>query len=263
MNILVCLKQAPDTETKIKIKEGEKKIDEEGVNFVVNPYDEYAIEEALKIKEKYGGEVTIICLGPKRAEQSIRTGLAMGVDKAIHLIDPAFEGGDSLTVAKALAKAIKDLEYDLILCGKQAVDDDCAQVGTALAELLGLPQVNVVTKLELSDDQKRATGHREIEGATEVVETPLPAVISCQKGLNEPRYPSLPGIMKAKKKELKPIDLATLGLEASEVGEAGSKTRIIEMFLPPERKAGKIIEGEVPEASKELVKLLHEEAKVV
>lgn len=266
MNILVCLKQVPDTETKVRVKEGSTKIDEEGINWIVNPYDEFAVEEALRIKEKLGsGVITILCLGPDRATEAIRTALAMGADNAVHLNDPSLLEGDSWTVAKSLAQAITTLQlpYDLILCGKQAIDDDSVQVPSILAELLNLPQVTIVTKLEIFPEEKKAVAHRQIEGATVVVETPLPAVITCQKGLNEPRYPSLPGIMKAKKKEIKNLDLAALGLQPAEVGAAGAKVKVIEMSLPPARQAGKILEGEVSEVVPKLIKLLQEEAKVL
>jgi electron transfer flavoprotein beta subunit len=264
MNIVVCMKQVPDTETKIKINPQGSGIVTEGIKYVMNPYDEYAVEEALKLKEKFGGTVTIVCMGPPRATEAIRTALAMGADDAIHLNDPAFEGSDSLTTAKILAKAIKDLKYDLILTGKQAVDFDCAQVYACLAEILDLPYTSVVIGLEVSADQKSATVKRETEaGIAEIIQISLPAVIAAQKGLNEPRYASLPGIMKAKKKPIKEINLATLGMDANEVGEKGSKLKTMNYSLPPERKAGKKIEGEPKEAVAQLAMLLHSEAKLI
>ncbi|UCD56070.1 MAG: electron transfer flavoprotein subunit beta/FixA family protein, partial [Candidatus Hydrogenedentota bacterium] len=195
MKIIVLMKQVPDTETKVQVKPGETTISTEGVTYVINPYDEFAIEEALKIKDAKGeGEVALVSLGWDKAAEALRTGLAMGADKAVHLNDPAFLGGDACSVAVALSKALKKMEYDLILCGKQAIDYDNHQVGVRVAELLEIPHVAVVTKLELQDG--KAAAHREVEGGTEVIETPLPAVITCQKGLNEPRYASLKGIMK-------------------------------------------------------------------
>jgi electron transfer flavoprotein beta subunit len=187
----------------------------------------------------------------------------MGADRAIHLNDPAFEGADGFATAKALAEAIKKESFDLVLCGKQAVDDDMAQVGPALAELLNLPHVTLITKLELMPDQKKARATREVEGGREVIEVSLPAVFTCQKGLNEPRYASLPGIMKAKKKEIKPINLATLGLPADQVGASGSKVKIRKYSPPPSRPPGKMVPGELAEAAKELVRLLREEAKII
>ena len=264
MNIVVCVKQVPDTESVIKIKPDGSDIVTDDLKYVMNPYDEYGVEEGLQIKEKLGGEVAILCMGPSRVVETIRTGLAMGADKAVHLDDPAFEGGDAFATAKALAEALKGMEYDLILCGKQAVDDDFSQVGQMLAELLGLPHVSLIQKLEIGDDKKSATVNCQVEGGMAVLDVSLPAVLTTQKGLNEPRYASLPGIMKAKKKPLETKDLAALGLSADNVGCTGSKTMVIKMTPPPERAAGKIIEGEGPEETvPKLVKLLREEAKVV
>ena len=264
MNIIVCMKQVPDTEAQIRVKPDGSGIVDGDIKFVMNPYDEYGVEEALMLKEKFGGTVTIVCLGPERAVEAIRTGLAMGADKAVHLDDPAFEGGDAFSTAKALAAAIKGMEYDIIFCGKQAIDDDLAQVGSALAEMLGIPQIVVVTKVEVSEDMKKAKVNRQIIGGEEIIEVPLPAVLTAQKGLNEPRYASLPGIMKAKKKEIKSTKVADLGLDPNDVGKAGAKTRIIKMYSPPQREAGKIIEGETAEeTAPKLAKLLREEAKVI
>ena len=265
MNIVVCLKQVPDTETKIQLKEDRSGIVEQGIKYVVNPYDEYAVEESIKLKEKFGGEVTIVCLGPDRATESIRTALAMGADKGLHLNDPLFEGSDSYATAKILSKAISQLSYDIILTGKQAVDWDNSQVFSYLAEFLNLPQVSVVVGLEVASDSKSATAKRETEGGEkEMIQLPLPAIIACQKDLNTPRFPSLPGIMKAKKKEIKKLGLADLGLTQDEVGVKGSRVKISNYALPPERKAGKIIEGEEPqEICEKLVKLLREEAKII
>jgi len=258
------MKQVPDTESKIKIAPDGNGIDTEGIKYVMNPFDEFAVEESLKIKEKLGGSVTIVCMGPDRATEAIRTALAMGADKGVHLNDPAFEGSDSLGIAKLLAKAIGPLDCDLILCGKQAVDEDNAQVYAALAEILNIPHVSVVTNLEVGEDGKSAVAQREVEGgAKEIVETSLPAVVAAQKGLNEPRYASLPGIMKAKKKPIDKLDLAAVGFSADEVGGAGAKVKLSDYTLPPERAAGKVLEGEVEEIAPEVVKLLREEAKVI
>lgn len=262
MKVIVLMKQVPDTETKVQVKPGETSISTEGVTYVINPYDEYAIEEALKIVEAKGaGEVALVSLGGDKAQEALRTGLAMGADKAVHLNDPAFLGGDAHSIAVALAKAVKKMEYDLILCGKQAIDYDNHQVGVRVAELLGIPHVAVVTKLELQDG--KAVAHREIEGGSEVVETPLPAVITCQKGLNEPRYASLKGIMKAKKKPLDVKKPADIDASPDEVGQAGAKAVVLTMTPPPERAAGRVVEGEPENAAKEVVKLLREEAKVI
>jgi electron transfer flavoprotein beta subunit len=258
------MKQVPDTEAQIRVKPDGSGIVDSDIKFVMNPYDEYGVEEALLLKEKFGGTVTIVCLGSERAIEAIRTGLAMGADKAVHLDDPAFEGGDAFSTAKALAAAIKGMEYDLIFCGKQAIDDDLAQVGPALAEMLGIPQIVVVTKVEVSEDGKKAKVNRQIIGGEEIIEVPLPAVLTAQKGLNEPRYASLPGIMKAKKKEVKSVKIADLGLDPNAVGKAGAKTQILKMYSPPQRESGNIIEGETAEeTASKLATLLREEAKVI
>ena len=264
MNVVVCVKQVPDTESVIKVKPDGSDIIKDDLKYVMNPYDEYGIEEALKTKEKFGGTVTILCLGPGRALETIRTGLAMGADQAIQLDDPAFEGGDAFATAKALAEALKGIEFDLIFCGKQAIDDDLSQVGASLAEFLGVPQVSLIQKLDIAEDKKSATAHRQVEGGVEVVNVQLPAVFTTQKGLNEPRYASLPGIMKAKKKPLDVKNLAALGLSGDSVGCAGSKTIITKYSLPPKRAAGRIVEGEGPqETVPKLVRLLREEAKII
>jgi electron transfer flavoprotein beta subunit len=263
VNVIVCMKQVPDTETLIKIKPDGSGIVTDDIKYIMNPYCEFAVEEALRIKEKFGGQAVLVTMGPQRAQEALRTGLAMGADRSIHLNDPAFEGADGWATAKALAEVIQKETFDLILCGKQAVDDDLAQVGPSLAELLNLPHATLITKLELFPDQKKGKVEREVEGGREVVEVNLPAVFTCQKGLNEPRYASLPGIMKAKKKEVKPVNLAALGLPADQVGVAGSKTKILRYIPPPSRPPGKIISGEVPDAAQKLVRLLRQEAKVI
>jgi len=265
MEIICLLKQVPDTEAEIRPTADNTGINYEGIKFVINVYDEYAVEEALKIKEKAGeSTITIVTLGPERAGESIRTGLAMGADRAVHLDDPAFLGGDAYATAKALAQAIKGMSYDLILCGLRAIDDDSFQVGHIIAQSLGLPSVMGIVKLELSADKKKAHVHRQIEGGAEILEVPLPAIFGATKGLNEPRYPSLPGIMKAKKKELKLIKLADLGFSEGEIGKQGARTQALKFSLPPLRQAGKIVPGETPEEkAANLAKLLREEAKVI
>ena len=264
MNILVCLKQVPDTETQIKIAPDGASIATDNVKWIMNPYDEFAVEEALRLREKFGGEVTIIGVGPKRATESIRTALAMGADKGILVDDPALTGSDSLSIARVLAATVKDLDYDLILCGKQGMDDDYGLVGSFVADLLDIPQISVVTKLDVSEGGSTVKAYREVEGGTLVIETSLPVLITAQKGLNEPRYASLPGIMKAKKKPLEVKTLADIGLDAGQVGESGSKIKIVQLTPPEERPAGQIIEGETPqEKAATLAQLLHEEAKVI
>jgi electron transfer flavoprotein beta subunit len=264
VNIIVCLKQVPDTETQIKVGSDRKSIVTDDIKWVMNPYDEYGVEEALRIKEKFGGEVTIVGLGPKRVTESIRTALAMGADKGILISDEALGGSDSLSVAKALAAAIKELDYDLIFSGQRGVDDDMGVVGANIAEFLDIPQLSVIDKVEVAEDGKSVKVNRPIEGSTLVIESPLPALITAQKGLNEPRYASLPGIMKAKKKPFDEKTLSDLGLDAAEFGEGARKVKVLEITPPPAREAGKIVEGETPqEKAAGLAKLLHDEAKVI
>ena len=256
MNIVACVKQVPDTETLIKVKPDGSGIDETGIKWVMNPYDEYGVEEALKLKEKFGGDVTIVSLGPARALETVRTALAMGADKAIHINDPAFEGADAYNIAAALAAAIKGIPYDIIFCGQRAIDDDAGQVGSVLAEFLGIPQITIVTKVDVEGASIKAV--RPIEGAQLLIESSLPCVVTTQKGLNEPRYASLPGIMKAKKKPVDVKDAAGLGITVA------PKAKIAKTLPPPARPPGKIICGEEPaEKARELAKLLREEAKVI
>jgi electron transfer flavoprotein beta subunit len=250
MKIAVCIKRVPDSETRVKIGPDGKRIDEAGVKFVLNPYDEFAVEEALQRKEKAGaGEVVVICLGPTAAQETIRTALAMGADRGVLLQSDAIPV-DGFVTAQALAAELKAGSWDLILFGKMAIDDYNQQVGPMVAELLGVPCVTAVAHLEI--DGAKGVAEREIEGGIEVVEFPLPAVLTADKGLNEPRYPALKGIMAAKRKplEVKPVQLAAGGIE------------VVALTPPPARKEGKIV-GEGPGAVPELVRLLREEAKVL
>jgi len=262
MNSIVCLKEVPDTETRIEVRDG--RVIEEGIQYVINPYDEFALEEALKWQEDLGGQVTLVTLGPERARESVLKGLAMGADEVYHLSDEAFLGGDAHATARALAAAIQKLgDFDAIFCGRQAVDNDNAAVGIMLAEMLDLPHVSVVSKLEISEDAKSGRAERDVEGGREVVEFPLPAVITAQKGLNEPRYPSFRGIRQARKKPFSQWAVADVGLETGDVGAAGAKLEVVEVLAPPERPAGRVIPGAPGEAAKEVVRLLREEAKVI
>ena len=258
MKIAVCIKQVPDTETRIRIAPDGKSILESDVNWIVSPYDEFAIEEALKIKEAKGGEVVLVSLGPDRVQSALRSGLAMGADSALHLKDPLFDQTDTLGTAWALATALKPMAPDLILMGQQGVGGDNAQVPGLVAEILDLPQVTTVVKVEVQDG--KATVEREIEGAHETWDVTLPAVLSAQKGLNEPRYASLKGIMAAKKKLIETKGAADLGLTAEQLAP---KTKVVALDLPPSRSAVKMIEGDADTQVKELLRLLHEEAKVI
>jgi electron transfer flavoprotein beta subunit len=263
LKIVALLKRVPDTEAKILINPEGAGIKDDGIKYVINTYDEYAVEEGLRLKEKAGGDskVTVVCMGPEEATELVRTALAMGADDAVHICDKVLERPDPFTTAAVLAKAIASEGFDIIFCGKQAIDDDMAQVHSIMAEMLDIPQVSVATGFELSADKKKAVVRRRIEGGDEKVETSLPAVISCEKGLNEPRYASLPGIMKAKKKEIRKKTLVDLGF--GEVpGEARSK---ILRWVPLPKSSGctMVQAEEMRDAVKEIVRLLREEAKII
>jgi electron transfer flavoprotein beta subunit len=248
MNIAVCINHVPDTETKIKVAADGVSIDRSGVNFMMSPYDEIALEEGLRIRERFKGEVVAISLGGDAHKETLRKALAMGVDKAVLLKDESVR--DSYAVAHALAEELKARAPDVILFGKQSIDFDDAQVGTLVAELLGLPSVAVVVKLDIQDGT--VVCEREIEGGREVVQTRLPAVFLAQKGLNDPRYPSLKGIMAAKSK---PIE---------EKPAAAAEVRVVTVNLrkPTAKNPGRIV-GTDASAVPELVRLLHEEAKII
>lgn len=257
MNIYVCIKQVPDTETKIKLNGDQSGIDTAGIKWIMSPYDEFAVEEALRLKEKNAGStVTVISAGPVRVVDTLRTALAMGADHGIHVELP--EGADNNLVGKALAGALKkEAKVDVIFTGKEAIDDGAAQVSQLTAEYLGVSLLTVVLNLEYSASGVKAK--REIEGgAFEMIEASFPVLIAAQKGLNEPRYASLPNIMKAKKKEVKNYKMADVG-----VSESDQKIRFKNFQLPPPKQAGKKLSGDPAAQAKELVRLLHEEAKVV
>jgi electron transfer flavoprotein beta subunit len=257
MNIYVCIKQVPDTETKIKLNADASGIDTAGIKWIMSPYDEFAVEEALRLKEKNAGsQVTVLSAGPARVVDTLRTALAMGADNAIHVEIP--ETADNNLAAKALAGALKkEPKVDIVFTGKEAIDDGAAQVSQLTAEYFGVPYVTVVLSAEYSPHAVKCK--REIEGgAFEVVQTTLPALIAAQKGMNEPRYASLPNIMKAKKKEVKALKLADVG-----ASEGDQKIRYKNYQLPPPKQAGKKLAGDPAAQAKELVRLLHEEAKVV
>ncbi len=256
MNIIACVKQVPDTEAQIKVKADGSGIEEGQIKWVMNPYDEFGVEEALKMKEKNGGDVTVVCVGPARAMETIRTALAMGADKGIHICDPALDNADAFVIANALAAAIKALPHDIIFCGQRAIDDDSGQVGAMLAEALGLPQLTVITKLDFAGSSVKVV--RPVEGAQMVIETALPCVVTAQKGLNEPRYASLPGIMKAKKKPVDVKKAADLGIATE------AKAKVAKTVPPPARPPGKIVGGDDPaQKAAEVGRLLREEAKAI
>lgn len=248
MNIAVLVKLVPDTEATLKIDSDRRKIASADINFVLNPYDEYAVEEALRQKEKHGGVVTAVSLGGDEAQKALRNALAMGTDEALHIKNPG--GLDMLGVANALAEAVKGRGFDLICAGKQAVDDDCGSVGSMVAELLDIPHIATVIKLDI--EGTALTAVREFEGGNEVFEATLPALITAQKGLNEPRYASLKGIMMSKKKVIEEVEGTAMAARAE----------IVQLNYPPQRPPGKIV-GQGVEAVPALMKLLREEAKVL
>ncbi len=256
MNIIVIIRQTPDTETKIKLGSDNKKIDTAGITWIINPYDEFAIEKALKIKEQINaGEVVLLACGPSRTEEAIRQGLAMGADRAVFIKDDALENADPFTISKLISAELKTMPCDLILSGKKVIDLETTQIPIFIAEELGLTHVSFVMKFnEVDATNKKITVDREAEGEHEIIEVQLPALITCDRGEDHPRYASITGIMKAKKKE---IIVKTPQLSNS------SKTEITGMDLPPSRKEAKIFEGEVPEKVAALVKALREEAKVI
>ena len=257
MNIVALVKRTFDTEEKIVINGGQ--INEDGAEFIINPYDEYAVEEAIVLRDEHGGEVTALSIGSEEAEKQLRTALAMGADKAV-LIDTEddLDVMDEFTIAKIIATYLKDQEVDLIIAGNVAVDGGSGQVGPRVAEMLGINYVTTITDIKV--DGEDVTIVRDVEGDIETIETKLPLLVTAQQGLNEPRYPSLPGIMKAKKKPLEELELDDLDLDEDDVE---AKTETIEVFLPPAKEAGKILEGEVADQVSELVSLLKNEAKVL
>ncbi|MCG1022131.1 electron transfer flavoprotein subunit beta/FixA family protein [Sutcliffiella horikoshii] len=257
MNIFVLLKRTFDTEERLTVSNGS--INEDGAEFIINPYDEYAVEEAIQVRDAHGGEVTVVTVGSEEAEKELRTALAMGADKAVLInIEDDVENGDQFTTAKILAEFLKDKEADLIIGGNVAIDGGSGQVGPRVAELLDIPYVTTITKLEIEGG--KATIVRDVEGDSEVIETSLPLLVTAQQGLNDPRYPSLPGIMKAKKKPLEELELDDLDLDEDDVE---AKTKTLEIYLPPKKEAGRVLQGELDAQVKELVSALRNEAKVI
>ncbi len=256
MKIIVPIKQVPEV-AEVKINPETGTLIRDGVPSILNPFDEYAVEAAIQLKEKFGGEVTVITMGPPQAKDALLKALAMGADRAVHLTDRAFAGADTWATAYTLAVQIKKMEFDMVICGKQAIDGDTAQVGPELAELLGVPQICYVRHLEVSEDQKFVIAHRETDDGYEVIKAKLPVLLTATKGLNEPRLPNIMGIMKAKKKPMDVIDAATLGVPEDEIGLKGSPTTVRKVYPPPRRSGGIKIEDMDPkEAAKKLVEFL-------
>jgi electron transfer flavoprotein beta subunit len=262
MRILTLAIQVPDSRSPISVTSDGSGIETGGVKFVCNPFDEFAVEQAVQISESRSDvtEVVALTIGGPDATGTLRTALAMGADRAIHVVDEV-PARDELELAEILAAAIRRDEagFDLILCGKQTIDRDAGELGPALAELLGLPHVGAITTLELDDDASTAQVHRRVEGAEEIAEATLPVLLSCEKGLVEPRYPPLPMLIKAKKKPLETVAAADLpGL-----GALAGGTTLVKLSPPPPRPACTLIDGEPPEMARELVRKLREEAKVI
>ncbi len=256
MDIIVCVKHVPETaEAEIKISPTGKSIEKSGLVFDINEWDDYALEEAVQMKEKLGGTVTAITLGPEDSDSTLRKCLARGADKGIRITDPKFEGSDSYATAKILHKAIKDIPFDIILTGALADDDGYTATGQILAGLLGIPHAAMVKKIEL--DGGLAKVNRELEGGLEeIVEVRLPAVLAIQTGINEPRYVSIMGIRKAMQKEIKVLTSTEIGLNESEVGEAGSWLRIEKMYVPPLEKQAEFLKGTPEETTTRIVEIL-------
>lgn len=264
MKIAVCIKQVPDTEARLRVRSDGLGVDEEDLPFVINESDEYALEEALSIAEKSGGEVVVFSLGGDRVREALRKALALGAARAVHLSDPAFEGGDALGTGRALAAAISDGDFDLVLTGSQSDDAGFGATGSVVAGHLGWPHAWLVMGLEVEDEGKSARVTREMEsGVNEIFRVSLPAVIEVQAGINTPRYASLKGIMQAKKKEITALAAADLNLAPDEIGAAGARIETLAVFFPESGKAAEIFEGDAAASARSLVEKLRKEAKVL
>ncbi len=263
MEIIVCIKRVPETaEADLVIDKTGRDIEKDGLVFDLNEWDNYAMEEAILLKEKYGGAVTAISMGPEEANETLRRALAMGADQAIRLTDPRFEGSDGYAVAKILSKAIEPLTYDLILVGVQTEDDGYGQVGPAIAQILGIRHAAVVNRIGAIENG-RARVHRELEGGLEeVLEIELPAVLTIQTGINEPRYVSIMGIRKVAQKEMEVLDLQGLDMDPDEAGEEGSLTVVERASFPPVGEGAQILEGTVEEISGKILAILKEKGGV-
>jgi len=258
LNIVVCIKQVPDTAT-IRFEPGAERVDISGATLIINPMDEYALEEGLRLREKYGGKVTAISLGTKETEETLRTAIALGIDEGILVSDPLFESSDVYVTAYVLAQAIKKLgSFHLVLFGKSSSDSDTAWTGPAVAEFLGIPDVTFVKKIE-EISESRARVQRMMEEGYDLIETSLPAVFTVVKEINEPRLPSLKGKLKAKSYKV-PIWTATdLGLDSTKIGKAGVKSEPLRVWVPEARKGGTIFQGEPEEVAAQLVQALKEQ----
>jgi len=260
MEIYVLVKQVPDPEAIVRVK-SETELDIENKYFT-SFFDEIGIEAGLKLKEKLGGKVTVLTVDNKRVD-ALRRGISMGADDAVQIADPALDGSDPFGIARALAAFLKEKPFDLILAGRQAMDDDAGIVGPAVAELLAIPHVNSIISLEVDGEKKEAKIAREVENGKETLTCPLPALFTCQKGLNNPRIPLVMNVMKAMKAQIKKIDLSSLGLSGDEMGPQAAKIKVKKYLPPPKRPPVRMIKEDFPDNVKILVKLLREEAKVI
>lgn len=254
MHVVVCIKQVPDTEelAKVRVNPKDNTIAREGVNSIINPFDENALEEAIRLKEEKSWNVTALSMGPPQAQEALRKALAMGVDRAILVCDNAFAGSDTWATSFILSRTIAKLDnVRLVLTGKQAIDGDTAQVGPGIAEWLGLPQVTYVCNLEVAED--KIVAKRVLEDYFEVVEAPLPVLVSVTKDINEPRYPSLRGLLKAKKANIELWDNSALRLSPDSIGLEGSPTRVVRIFSPEAPKRGEIVAGDLGEKADRIV----------
>ncbi len=262
MKILVCVKQVPDT-TEVRIDRETNTLQRQDVPSILNPFDRHALEEALRVKERCGGTVSVLTMGPLQAQEVLKECLALGADGAVLVSDKAFAGADTLATSRTLAAAIAKLQpAELIFCGKQAIDGDTAQVGPELAEHLNMAQITCVSKLEVFPAERRLIAEREVEDGHEVLELSLPAVLTVSKSLNEPRYPSIKGRLRANKTSIPILTLADLGLQAEETGLQGSPTRVVRIFAPETRKGGEVIQGMAPRQAADLLAIRLKQAGI-
>jgi len=258
MNIIVCIKQVPET-TEVRINPETNTLIREGVKSIINPFDMYAIEEAIRLKEKFGGKITVISMGPPQADAALREAISLGADEGVLVCDRAFAGSDTWATSYTLSQAIKKLgEFDLIICGKQASDGDTAQVGPGISAHLDIPQVTYVKKIEEAKD-KLMRVERMLEEGFEIIETPLPALLTVVKEINEPRLPSLKGLMRAKSAKITLLTQKELNLDSQSIGLCGSPTQVVKIFTPPQRTGGQMLKGEIPEIAQQLVNLIKDE----
>ena len=255
MNIIVCIKQVPET-TEVRINPETNTLIREGVKSIINPFDMYAIEEGVRLKEKFGGKVTVVTMGPPQAEAALREAISMGADEGVLVGDRAFAGSDTWATSYTLSGAIRRIgAFDLIICGKQASDGDTAQVGPGISTHLDIPQVTYVKKVEEANEKSMRV-ERMMEEGFEIIETPLPALITVVKEINEPRIPSLKGMMRAKSAKIIVYTQKDLNLDPQSIGLCGSPTQVVKIFTPPQRAGGQMLQGEVPEIAAKLVDLI-------